>query len=140
MKALVCVLTIIGLLTGSSRKSAPDFIPDPQGWFIVSYDSGLITVQHESNTYKATCDSSRSFNNAASITDKNNVVEFPTCDLAIELVGHNVQPFDGKQKDADGRIVNMWNVGGTLALRSWHDEHTPWKQEEFKITSVTAKP
>lgn len=114
-------------------------IPHFRGWLIESYDNGVVTVRHEGNTYTATCEISRSFNNAASVTDPNNVHEFHECDLAIELVGRNVQPLEGKQKDADGRVSNMWNVGSTLALRSWRDERTPWRQDEFKITSVTRK-
>lgn len=140
MKAFAYALMIVGLLAGCSKKPAPDLISDPRGWFVESYDNGVITVQHGGYTHKARCDGSRSFNNAGSITDKNGVVEFSTCDLAIGLVGRNVQPFEGKQKDADGRIINMWSIGSTLALRSWRDEHTPWKQEEFKITSVTKNP
>lgn len=137
----MCGLVLVGLLAaGCSKKSSPDFIPDPSGWFIESYDNGGITVQHEGNTYKATCDTSRSFNNAASITGKNDVVEFSSCDMPIGLVGHNVQPFEGKRRDDDGRIVNMWTVGSTLALRSWFNEKTPWKQEEFRITSVSKTP
>jgi len=80
---------------------------------------------------------SRSFNNASLATDPNNVQTFSTCDLVIGLVGRNVQPFEGKQKDANGWTTNMWSVGSTLALRSWHDEHTRWRQDEFLITSVT---
>jgi hypothetical protein len=99
----------------------------------------VITVEHEGNLYTASCDISRSFNNAASITDKNNVVEFSSCDIAIGLVGRNVQSFQGKQKDAEGWTINMWNAGSTLALRKWRDERTPWKQEEFKISSVKKK-
>jgi hypothetical protein len=97
-------------------------------------------VLYNGYTYKAKCDSSRSFNNAESVTDPRNVIEFSTCATAIALVGREVQPFEGKQPNADGRIVLMWNVGDTLALRSWRDEHTPWKLEEFRITSVTRTP
>jgi len=138
-RVIVLALVVGGLIAGCSKKSEPASIPDPRGWFIESYENGFIVVQHEGNTYKATCDISRSFNNAASITDENNVHEFQGCDLAIELVGHTVQPFEGKQKDADGRIIKMWNVGSALALRRWRDERTPWRQDEFKITSVTSK-
>jgi hypothetical protein len=91
---------------------------DGHSWLIESYDNGVITVQHEGYTYKATCDSSRSFNNADSVTDARNIIEFHACDLAIGLVGHKVQPFEGKRRDAEGRIVAMWNVVSILALRS----------------------
>lgn len=50
-------LLLLPLIAGCSKKpekSAPDF-PDPRGWFIESYDKGVITVQHESYTSKAAC-------------------------------------------------------------------------------------
>lgn len=134
--ALVSAVIVAGFLAGCSKKATTDK-PDPRGWLIESFNNGVVTVQHEGNTHKASCDISRSVNNAASVTDQNNVHTFSTCDLVIGFVGRNVQPFDGKQKDADGWTTNMWNVGSTLALRSWRDEHTPWRQEEFVITSVT---
>jgi hypothetical protein len=129
------ILIIVGLLDGCAR--GPSGKQDPQSWFIESYANGVITVLHDGYTYKATCDSSKSFNNASSVTDPNNVHEFQTCDLAIGLVGHNVPPFESKQKNANGEIINMWSVGSTLALRTWRDEQKPWRHEEFKITSVT---
>lgn len=103
----------------------------------VAWDKGVITVQNEGSTYKATCDISRSFNNAASITEEKSVHIFSTYDLATGLVGHPVQPFEGEKRDPDGGIVVMWSVGSTLALRSWKDEHAPWSLDEFRITSVT---
>jgi hypothetical protein len=115
-------------------------VTDPKCWFINSYENGVITVQHEGKTYKAKCDISRSFNNAKSITDPNNVVTFENCSLAIDLVGTNVQPFEGKEKDTKGNVVVMWNVGSMLALRSWRDEHSPWRIDEFIIISVTKNP
>jgi hypothetical protein len=136
MKAFVSALIIAELLTGCRTQSAPDFVPDPRRWFVQSYDNGVITVQHEGYTYQARCTTSRSFNNASSLFDRNNVVFFPTCDSAIGLVGHTVQPFEGKQKDAGGWRVNMFDVGSTLCLQRWHDERTPWRQDEFTITSV----
>lgn len=125
---------IMACLLGGCGKSPRT---DPGSWFIESWNNSVLTVRHKGNTYKARCDTSRSFNNAASITDEKNVVTFSTCDVAIGLVGRSVQPFDGKQRDLDGWIVAMWSVGDTLALRSWKDEHTPWRQETFIITSVT---
>jgi len=108
-------------------------------WFVESYDRGVITVHHDGKTYTATCDTSRSFNNAPSITDEKNVVVFPSCDLAMGLVGTNIQPLEGKQQSPDGRITVMWNVDATLAIRSSRDGRTPWRQDEFRITSVVAK-
>jgi hypothetical protein len=135
VKALVYAVIMAGLLAGCSRKATTDKA-DPQGWLVESYNNGVVTVQHQGNTYKARCDISRSFNNANSVTDPSNVHTFPSCDLVIGFVGREVQPFAVKQKDASGWTTNMWNVGTTLSLRSWHDDHTPWRQDEFVITSV----
>jgi len=63
MKDLAFALLLVGFFTGCSKKPAPASIPDPRGWFTESYDNGVITVQHEGNTYKATCDISYHFNN-----------------------------------------------------------------------------
>ncbi|MGC9997905.1 MAG: hypothetical protein ABSE79_21520 [Terriglobia bacterium] len=138
MKDVAFAFLLIGLFTGCSKKPVPASAPDLQGWFIESYENGVITVQHEGNTYKATCDSTRFVNDGAYGGEQKQNYE---CDLAVELVGSNVQPFEGKQKDANGRIIKMWNSGSTLELRSWLDEHTPssWREDEFKITSVTDK-
>jgi len=136
LASLASAVIMAMLLAGCSRKPTTD-TPDPPGWFIESYNDGVVTVQHEGNTYKARCVTSRSFNNAASVTDPNNVHTFPTCDLVIGFVGRSVQPFEGKQKDANGWTSDMWSVGSTLALRSWRDEHTPWRQDEFVITLAT---
>jgi len=135
--------TALGFLAAlplGAQCAATDLAANSEGWFIESYDSGVITVQHEGNTYKAKCEISRSFNNAASVTDENNVFVFQGCEMPIGLVGKTIQPFGGEKRDADGSIVIMWNVGSTLALRSWRDDHTPWRMDEFVITSVTKKP
>lgn len=136
MKSLFSTILVAAFRGGCSSRPVTTF----HSWFIESYDNGVITVQHEGYTYKASCHTSQSFNNATSITDPKNVVAFPTCDTAIALVGHGVQPFDGKERNPDGRIVMMWSVGHTLALRSWKDEQTPWRQETFNITSVAKAP
>ena len=122
-----------------AQGSAAQDRPDQKGWFVESFEGGVITTRHEGNTYRATCRDSSSYNNAASITDPKNVVQFRTCDLAVSLVGHLVQPFEGKQTDSDGKVVIMFNVGDTLAIRSWKDEHTPWRMDQFTVTSVIAK-
>jgi hypothetical protein len=109
---------------------------DSLGWTIESYEQGVITVTHQGSTYKATCNVSRSFNNAPAVTDSKNVVEFPTCDLPVDLVGHVVQPFLGQQRDATGRIVSMWNVGSILAIQQSRNDNTPFRIDEFIITSV----
>jgi hypothetical protein len=132
ISTMIALVALIKSFVGDN--TAP--LHDAHFWFLESYDARTITVRHEGKIYKARCDESRSFNNAASITDPQNVAQLPTCDLATGLIGQTVQPFDGKQRDADGRIVVMWTVGDTLALRSWRDEHSPWKQETFRIISV----
>jgi hypothetical protein len=68
------------------------------------YNNGVITVQHEGNTYKAKCYISRSFKNVDSVTDPNNVHTFPTCDVVIGFVGQNIQSFDGQQKHDTGGL------------------------------------
>jgi hypothetical protein len=116
--------------------------PKPEGashsWLIQGYDKGVITAQHDGRTYTATCDTSRSFNNARSITDVKNVIVFPSCDLAVGLVGAGVQPLGGQRRDPDGSITVMWSFDATLAIRRTHGETTPWRQDEFRITSVVA--
>jgi hypothetical protein len=103
--------------------------PNSHSWLIESWNNGMITAQHEGYRYEATCDRSQSFNNA-------DVQALPTCDLAIDFIGHIVQGFGGAQRDAEGWLVVMWNAGRTLALRRTKDERTPWRQDEFVITSV----
>jgi hypothetical protein len=128
----VALLGIMAGLLGGCHSASPD---DRQAWFIESYGTGgVVTVRHDGMAYKAICDGSRSFNNASSITD--HLVELPTCDTTMGLVGHAVQPSDGKQWDGDGRVVIMSIDGNTLTLRSWRDEHSPGTQENFRITSV----
>ena len=130
----ICLLLVTSLISCRENEAAS------QNWLIQSYENKIITVQHDGKMYKAKCDISRSFNNAPSVTDTSNVVIFQSCDLVIPLVGSSIQPFGGKQKDAEGKTIEMWAVGSTLALRSWYDEHSPWRQEEFVIMSVTKKP
>src|SRR6266511_5376107 len=130
---LVATLVTVGLLTDCRRT-----VPIRNGWF-ESYRDGVLTVSHEGRVYKAACDVSRSFNNASSISDPKNLVVFKSCDLPLALVGRTLQGFGGQQKDAEGNTVVMWDAGSTLALRSWRDEQTPWRLDEFKITSVSAK-
>jgi hypothetical protein len=137
MKAHEVAIILLSVFLGAcSRKP----FSDSRSWLIESYDHGVISVQHDGKTYKAACESSKSFNNAASISDPNFTRVFSTCETAIGLVGHRVQPLEGGQRDSDGRVVVMWNVGGILALRSSKDEHSPWRQEEFKVTSVIETP
>ena len=133
MKLLFFMPLVVSCFIGCSRKEVSD---SRASWLLESYVDGVITVQHEGNTYKARCDISRSLNNKPSITDEGSIVESPTCDLPVGLVGHNIQPVGGINREADGWIVVMGNVGSMLALRRWKDERTPWRQDEFKITSV----
>ena len=123
----------------AAQSSTAQESPDRKGWFVESYEGGIISARHEDNTYTATCLDSNSYNNPASITDPNNVHHYRTCDLPIGLVGHLVQPFDGNQADSDGKVVAMFNVGNTLAIRSWRDAHSPWRLDRFTVTSVIAK-
>jgi hypothetical protein len=135
MKRVVPTLVMVLLVAACIKKPADD----RRTWFVESYENSVIVVRHEGNTYKATCEVSRSFNNAESVMDPNDVQVSSTCELPIGLVGRSVQPLEAEQKDTDGWTVNMGNWGSRLVVRRWRDEHTPWKQEEFKITSVTRK-
>ena len=77
-KSLVAIRVVIGLFVGCGGRP----VSSAHAWLIASYDNGVITVQHDGNTYKVTCDTSTSFNNADSLTDPRNAVEFHTCDTA----------------------------------------------------------
>ena len=132
MKPLFSMLVVAGFLGSCSRKPALD----PHVWFIESYDNGVITVQHDGNTYKATCSGRTSYS-----SDFKDVTTLPNCGNAVELVQHSVQPFGGELKrEADGRTLVILNVGSRLVLRSTKDEHSPLIDEEFTITSVTKTP
>ena len=134
----ICIV-LATLASGCRNRSA-----NHDGWLIESYDRGVITVSHARRTYKASCSTSRSFNNTSFASDpklpvrppaEQTVVSFASCDLPISLVGRTIRGFGGEHRDADGRIVVMWEVGDNrLALRSWRDEHTPWREDEFTIT------
>ena len=138
------VYTVLVTLASGCRNRSTDH----DGWLIESYDRGVITVSHAGKTYKASCSTSRSFNYTPFATNpklpvrppaEETVVSFESCDLPISLVGRTIQGFSGEHRDADGRIVVMWDVGNRLALRSWRDEHTRWRMDEFTITSVTSQ-
>jgi hypothetical protein len=131
--AILFVTIGLSLACHKNRELGSGGIHD---WIIDSYKDGIIIVRHDGMRYQAKCESSRSFNNASSIQDPNNVHSFKTCDMAIDLVGHRIQPFESDQKGADGWITKMWSAGSILALRRWRDEHTPWRLDEFTITSV----
>jgi hypothetical protein len=135
MKALVSALVFLGLLAGCSKKPAPDFIPDPRGWLIESYDNAVITVRHQGHTYKATCNSLI-------------IPGDPPCNFIVELVGESIP--DGPmtsfsktpQTDIGGLhlMVVMTQVNAVLLLeRRWEDgQNRPINA--FTITSVTKTP
>jgi hypothetical protein len=135
MKVCIIALAMLELLGGCAKKPIAGVIPDRHSWFIESWENGVFTVQNEDYTYRATCDGTTFID-----PDKENLADSvrssANCELAIGLVGHNIQPFGREQKDDNGWTVTMWNVGNALALRRWRD-HTPWEQERFTITSVT---
>src|ERR1039458_9887379 len=74
--ALVSAVIVAGFLAGCSKKATTDK-PDPRGWLIESFNNGVVTVQHEGNTHKASCDISRSVNNAASSPTRTMFTRFP---------------------------------------------------------------
>jgi hypothetical protein len=130
-------LTILALLALSQTDCAWRSVQKSEDWFVDSYSFGILTVRQAGMEYTATCDFSTSFNPTSS--GKPNEWQYPPgrCDTAVGLVKREIQPFGGRQRDENGRIVNMWTVGNTLALRSWENERSPWQQEHFKVTSVT---
>jgi hypothetical protein len=126
----VLPLGLLFFLCGCGSKS----MPDAQAWLIESWEDPVLTVKHGGNTYKATC--------LESITlhpDGKDPETSPHCFLAINQVGHTIQPLDGRKQDADGRIVVIFQISAELALRSYNgkDTQAPWFQEDYKITSVT---
>jgi len=132
-------IAILALVFLGETACAWRSVPTSGNWLVESYSYGTLTVQHEGSEYTATCDFGASFN--PEIGGKPNDWKYSPgrCDTAAGLVKSEIQPFDGRRRDENGRIVNMWIVGDTLALRSWENEHSPWRQEHFKVTSVTAQ-
>jgi hypothetical protein len=132
------ILGLIGFgiasVNGFNKRSAAVPIAnlrDPRAWFMESWDKGVITVQHEGRTDEATCDHSMFFG-----PEEGDTHDSRTCSLALDVIGRNVQPVEGKQRDSDGWIISMWSVGDTLALKRYKDEHSPLRQEHYIITSV----
>ena len=133
-------LAIVLLLALSASSCAWRSVPSSENWFVESYSSGILTVQHEGHEYTASCDFGTSFNAPNSGKPDDWQYSPHLCDAALELVKKEIQPFGGRRRDEKGRIVNMWTVGDLLVLRCWENEHTPWRQEHFKVTSVTEYP
>jgi hypothetical protein len=131
-------LAILALLVLSATDCAWRSVPTSGNWLVKSYSYGIITVQHDGSEYTATCDFGTSFD--PQLRGKPNDWKYSPgrCETAAGLIKREVQPFGGRRRDENGRIVNMWTVGDTLALRSWENENSPWRQEHFKITSVTS--
>jgi hypothetical protein len=113
-------------------------VPNSQNWVVESYSYGVITARHDGREYTATCDFGASFAPKGE-TGSNIMQYFPKkCETALGLVQREVQPYGGQRRDENGRILNMWTTGDTLALRSWENDSSPWQQEHFKVTSITA--
>jgi hypothetical protein len=131
-------IAILALLIFTETDCAWRSDPSSANWFVESYSYGILTVRHQGNEYTATCDFGTSFN--PQLTGKANDWKYSPgkCDTAAALVKREIQPFGGRRRDENGRIINMWTVGDTLALRSWENGHSPWRQEHFKVTSVAA--
>jgi hypothetical protein len=129
---------VLALLILTQTDCAWRSIPTSGNWLIESYTYGVLTVQHDGSEYTGTCDFGASFNPEKNEKPKDWKYTPGRCDTAAALVKREIQPFDGRRRDENGRIVNMWTVGDTLALRSWENERSPWWQEHFKVTSVTA--
>jgi hypothetical protein len=148
MRSPVLLSTLIlsaALLACSPGATTTAAQPD-QGWFIESWDDGVITVQHLGKIYKAKCYAAVMVNERISPSAGDFVpsgerpldtISLPCGLLATEFVGRRVQPITGKQRENDGNIVVMDDPALTLILRSWK-EHSPWTQENYRIQSVAA--
>jgi len=129
MKTVVFALVIAGFLVGCGSKSPEG----SQAWLILSWEAPVLTVEHGGNKYKATCIDSITMHPDGKDPDSTS-----HCFLPINQVGHAVQPFNGRTRDPDGRIVEMLVAGRSLALRSYDgkDTNAPWFQADYTITSV----
>jgi hypothetical protein len=133
MKALAIFVILIFAETRCAWRS----VPNSENWFVESYSYGILTAQHAGKEYTAMCDFGASFNSASGGKPNDWQYSPGRCDTAVGLEKREIQPFGGRQRDGNGRIVNMWTVGDTIALRSWENERTPWRQDHFKVISVT---
>jgi hypothetical protein len=155
--AVLSMLVLAGFVGGCSREPSTKPVAEDRSWFIESWDNGAITVRHEGKVYKATCYAAVLVKGSVSpsygdfVPDEQDVIHEPCLSgspkpLAAEFVGRNIQPFppkgsnfaDQKQRDADGYIVVMDDPGITIKLLSWK-ERSPWRQENYRITSITKR-
>ena len=140
----IAVLVLVGLTgcSGHGPKEKSFVPPDPHGWFIESYDSGVFTVQHDGYTYLIKCTRREIFWPEPRASNK-----YSTCDEAFRQVGHVVQPHttpitpEGNQPDSPGRTVKMWLSGKDVVLQTWHDKSHPTPVDEFvaKVGGVSSE-
>lgn len=104
----------------------------PKGWLIQSYDDGGITVKHEDKIYRAVCESHLSQDPGVPESFRSD----PTCRIAVDLVGREIQTYGGEKREPNGTIVAMLHSGRTLGIRIWRDEHSPWEADYFTIKTV----
>lgn len=124
-------------LIGCAHAPATDGEPSaPPGWTVESWDHGVFNIRNGENIYTAICDGTETVfggevslvSSDGSVSLRNGSQQFqgsvPTCDLAVGLVGHTVQPLDanllpagGKEKDPDGWAVTMTHSGSSLMLK-----------------------
>jgi hypothetical protein len=112
--AAVLISMALGLLGGCSGLQGAPPSPSPSGWLIDSWEDGVITAQHEGHTYAAKCDLSAYMDPTG---HNGGFQSSPTCILPLDLIGHNVQDFGGKERDRYGWIVEMWNAGEDLEIK-----------------------
>jgi hypothetical protein len=79
-------------------------------WVVEYSNKKILVVRHEGYVYQATCDGSYR-------PTANGDMNFHTGDCSMILGIHSVQPFEGKQRDANGTRFRMWNVDETLAFQ-----------------------
>jgi hypothetical protein len=120
----------------TTPRAVPVAAPDDPGWLIKAFDAkGVLIVVHGHTEYTARCDGESFYNE----TGAKSIRREATCLMPFDLVGRVVQPLDGKQRDADGRVVTFGSTVGILFLRTWKDTTSPWAQDEFQVQSVTVK-
>ena len=133
MRAIVFAPVIIGLLAGCGEKSTPD----SQGWFVESYENGIITIQHGGLTYKAKCTTpDESWNRDRAMEQEG------TCDRVVELVGRTLRNRLGDDDSTSTVEHNVYQQGSTLFLRSPWPLHgdPPWVTGQFEVISVAKTP
>jgi hypothetical protein len=133
---VVLPLSIVGVFALRSMSGLVADATNEPPWLVESYNNGVLTVHHIGYTYTARCLRSDTFNapRPGSTPQEHRT---PTCDTAVDLVGRSIQPMERRDRNSEGDVVQMWQAGGTLALRTWKNEHSAWQMDQFAILAMT---